>query len=217
MKPDQLKRSSLEGASLKAIPIIHEGDSLGSLIPVGPWILDVPDLIRLMSEWRARAMRMFLTQFESTPEKTTAYLKDLSIGQPNRILFMIESDRTFLGHIGLACIDNRTAELDNVMRGKSGGSPNLMEASERTLINWAFTNLGLESLFLRILSYNFIAKALHEQMGFQTTQRLPLRRVSKGDSSILEECTSEVANVSFTCDIMALDKADFRNEAHGSS
>lgn len=213
VNPHGLKRSTLLEATTRALPIKFQGQALGSLVPVGPWILDTPDLIRQISEWRARAMRMFLVQFESTPAKTEAYLANLSIGQEDRILFMIETDGVLLGHVGLAAITDDTAELDNLMRGQAGGSPRLMEASEWTLIRWAFTELALQSLHLRILSYNIFAKSIHEDMGFRTTQRSHLRRVVTGEVTTLQECAEDEANVTFTCDRMTLKRQDFPAES----
>jgi len=204
-----LKKMTLHEARLCCIPIRHDGDVLGHLVPIGPWIIDDWDVIGQISQWRAQAMRMFLTQFESTPEKTTAYLTNRSVGDDDRILFMIEVEGEFLGHVGLASIAQTTAELDNLMRGMSGGSPELMEASERTTVEWAFTALNLESLYLRILSYNFMAKTIHERLGFVTTQRLPLRREEMPDSTILVECEASEATVSYTLDVMVLERAAF--------
>lgn len=206
-----LKRPSLEQARMQAIPIEYRGKSLGSLVPVGSWILEDPNLIQQMSEWRGSAMRMFLIQFESTPSKTKAYLTNYSIGQRNRILFMIETGGSFVGHIGLAGITTNSAELDNLMRGSAGGSPDLMKASEWTLANWAFNELGIQSLNLRILSYNIFAKVIHEEMGFQKTQCLNLRRVVEDDTIKLTECSEEQSNVRFTCDYMTLSRQDFCN------
>lgn len=204
-----LKSSTLAEANARAIPVEHHGQRIGSLVPVGPWILDSPSLIHQISDWRARAMKMFMVQFESTPSKTETYLAKHSIGQRDRILFMIRTDGEFLGHVGLAGITNRTAELDNLMRGHSGGSPHLMEASEETLIRWAFTQLELDFLQLRVLSYNIFAKAIHERMGFRTTRRSHLRRVVGDEVTTLEECAKQSASVNFTCDHMTLARQDF--------
>lgn len=209
MTLSELKSATLEEAKLQAIPIEFQGQSLGSLVPVGPWILGVSDLICQISAWRCRAMRMFLIQFDSTPSKTEDYLLKFSVGQRDRILFMIEAEGSFVGHIGLAKITDTSAELDNLMRGSTGGSSELMKASERTLIRWAFMELGLQALQLRILSYNIFAKVIHEEMGFQTFQRSNLRRVFQDEMTTLEECSEQAANVAFTCDHMILSREVF--------
>lgn len=204
-----LKKAKLAHARLCHVPIKHDGNVVGHLVPIGPWILEDWKLISEISEWRARAMVMFLSQFESTPEKTAEYLRNCSIGDDNRILFMIEVEGEFLGHVGLAGISHTSAELDNLMRGISGGKPELMEASERTLVSWAFTTLKLKSLYLKILSYNFMAKTIHEQMGFLTTERLPLRQEIMPDRTTLVECEASEATVSSTCDVMVLGREAF--------
>ncbi|MDD2818510.1 MAG: GNAT family N-acetyltransferase [Candidatus Nanopelagicales bacterium] len=204
-----LKRENIESARERAIPITRGNEVLGMLVPVGSWILADETLIEAMASWRARTMEMFLAQFESTPAKTANYLQQFSIGLEQRILFMIESDGIFLGHIGLANIHPDTAEIDNVMRGINSGPRGLMSASERSLAEWAFVTLDLSSLYLRVLSNNTLAKRLYERDGFVTTESLPLRRESAVDGTVLVPCSQDQASVSFTCDVMTLDRERF--------
>lgn len=180
-----------------------------SLVPVGSWILNDKNLIRQMSEWRGRSMRAFHIQFDSTPGKTEGYLKDFSLGQDNRLLFMIEVSGNFAGHIGLAGITEDTAEVDNVMRGFTNTYPGLMEASGCALADWSFSQLGLDTLFLRVLSDNHKAKALYERLGFVTTERNPLRLEEGVESFALVRCSEREATVTFTSNVMTLDRRVF--------
>jgi hypothetical protein len=106
------------------------------------------------------------------------------------------------GHIGLAEIKDGNAELDNMMRGESGGPIDLMLEAERTLINWAIECLALKSITLRIQSRNFLAMKNHFELGFVRSNRLPLMRVEKGDSFVLEPCEPEFATESFYMDVL---------------
>ncbi|MDD2857611.1 MAG: GNAT family protein [Candidatus Nanopelagicales bacterium] len=205
-----LKQAHLESARTLAIPVIREGEILGKLVPIGPWILADEPLIEAMAAWRARAMEMFLAQFESTPAKTAAYLRDCSIGQDNRVLFMIQSGDVFIGHVGLANIENGTGEVDNLMRGPDGGPRGLMSASERALVTWGFDVLGLDTLFLRGLSHNAKANRIHENLGFVASQTFPLRREPAQDGTILVPCSPGQATVPFTCEVMTLDRGRFQ-------
>ncbi len=125
----RLKSDTLQGALANAIPILRGLDQLGQLVPVGDWILTDDELISRLALWRARAMDMFLAQFESTAAKTKVYLREYSIARDDRILFMIETEEGFVGHIGLANIEDSTAEIDNVMRGVPAHGDGLMSAS----------------------------------------------------------------------------------------
>lgn len=195
-----------------SLPIRDKQDEvIGILIPVGSWILGDPDTIAAIAEWRERAMRMFLTQFQSTIERTTHYLRNLSIGQTSRILFMIQdTEGSFVGHVGLADVTETQAELDNLMRGKSGGPPDLMLAAEYEILKWGFGVLGLESIHLRILSYNFFAMDIHKSLGFVMTDEVPLFRETHAGQTTLEQCSPERTNVSFKCNVMSLNRDAFR-------
>jgi len=209
MNLQALKQSTLSDSMKIALPVTIDNEIVARLVPVGSWILSMPEVICEMSEWRGRAMRMFLTQFESTPDLTHKYLATFTIGHQDRVLFMIESCGDFIGHIGLANVTSESAEVDNLVRGRSGGPPNLMEEIERTLVTWAFEELSLDHLYLRILSYNLFARLLHESIGFRVTERRNLRKVNSGDEVVLESCLKEFASVSYTCDIMVLLKSRF--------
>ena len=208
----QLKCARKSEAVRFALPIRDKQDEvIGILIPVGSWILGDPDTIAAIAEWRARAMRMFLIQFESTIEGTTHYLKNLSIGQTSRILFMLQdTEGSLVGHVGLADVTETQAELDNLMRGKRGGPPDLMRAAECEILKWGFGVLGLESIHGRILSYNFLAMDIHKSLGFVVTEEVPLFREKHAGQTTLEPCSAERTNVSFTCNVISLDRDDFR-------
>ena len=200
-----LKVSTLSEARRKAITIEGASGAIGQLVPIGPWILQDPETIAEIAQWRQFAMKMFLVQFKSSPERTTQYLKRLSIDDPARLLFMIEdSDGTFVGHLGVSNVTHQDAELDNLMRGRRGGPPELALEAERAILNWAFSDLAVERVYGRVISYNFLAINIHNQFGFHTTERLPLVREEVEGQTVFRACTPAEANVNFTVNFIEL-------------
>lgn len=199
-----LKKSSLSEATALAIPVTNDLGSKCSLVPVGAWILDTPDLLGEISEWRSRAMKMFLVQFESTPARTVEYIQTHSLAQSDRLLFMVDLNGAFVGHIGIANLTEESAELDNLMRGRPGGPTELFKLCELTLLKWVFFNTSVKEIRLRVLSYNVMAKVLHKEIGFHVSERLPLRQVETDWAMTLVPCSVDAASVSFTCDVMAI-------------
>jgi RimJ/RimL family protein N-acetyltransferase len=119
------------------------------------------------------------------------------------IIFLIKdpTDQT-VGHIGLSNIDGDSAELDNVLLGRSPGIENFMDLVENCLIEWANTHLGITDIHLQVLSFNFLAIQLHERCGFQREASSPLR-VDKGNGyPVLEKATPDTANVDYSCIFM---------------
>lgn len=206
-----LKCTNFRDARALALPVLDEDDvKIGALIPVGPWVLDDRAIIEDIIIWRQKAMRFFLTQFESSYERTFAYLKNLSIAQEGRIFFLIyDREDDFVGHIGLAGVDGTTGELDNLMRGKSGGHPQLIYFAEKTLLSWAFCDLGLAHMSLRILSFNALTINLHSQFGFDITHKFPLRKSEKDGFTIHEPVEAGDANVRFTSVLMEMTRDGF--------
>lgn len=193
------KCSSFAEAHGRALPVVDEkGATIGSLLPVGPWILDDREKIQAICDWRQKAMRFFLTQFKSTYARTYGYLKNLSIGQEGRIFFLIyDQDGGFIGHIGLSDVDGQTGELDNLMRGKSGGDPQLIPYAEKTILDWAFGDLGLAHMSLQIISFNVLTIKLHAEFGFETTEKSPLKKSEKDGFTIHEAVEACAANVRY--------------------
>jgi len=206
-----MKKSSFEGAFSVRILISDKAHNfVGYLVPVGDWILSDESKIELIRLWRQKNMMMFLTQFESTFEKTLGYLKNLSIEQKGRIFFLLydDSDR-FVGHMGIADIDGSKCELDNLMRGLDGGHPRLIYFAEVALLNWCFKNLGVSESNVRVLSYNWLAISLHREVGYKLVENIPLKKISK-DGVVSHDVTSpEDSNVKYACTKMLLMRENF--------
>lgn len=220
MKPDAatrlariqaLKRDSLVDALAHRIPIETDGAVIGSLVPIGPWILSDAHHIGLICQWRQAAMKMFMAQFDSTPERTRHYLEHRSVGEADRILFFIhDADDRCVGHGGFSGIGEDAAELDNLMRGVGGGHPTLIQHAERTLLAWLFAQMGSAEVTARVLSYNWLVIELHERLGFRRRASLPLKKTAFDDGlTLLVPCEPEQANVRHTCIELALSPADF--------
>ncbi len=211
----RLKTATREAAAALALPLHNRtGALVGGLLPIGPWLLDDAAQIAAISAWRQRAMRMFLTQFQATPENTRRYLETMSIGEAGRLLWLIlDEGGRCIGHIGLSgatAADGGRAELDNLMRGVDGGDPGLIQLAEVALLRWAFDVLGLRHIDLRAVSYNWMVMALHEEVGFQATRQAPLHKRSDNGITWHDECAAALANVRYHCTHMALDRTRFQ-------
>jgi hypothetical protein len=211
-----LKCQSFSEANIKAIPVLNmNGIKLGKLVPVGLWIADDIEKIELICAWRQRNMRMFLTQFKSTFDRTLGYLKNLSIAQDDCIFFLIYdiSDR-LVGHMGIANVDGNSGELDNLMRGVDGGDPRLIYFSEIALLDWCFKTLGINQSDVRFLSYNWLVLSLHEEVGYSFVSNSPLKKYEK-DSVIFHDVVPESElNVNYSSIKMLLKKDDFYKNAY---
>lgn len=206
-----MKKSSFEEAFASRIFVSDkERNVIGSLVPVGEWILADEAKIELIRLWRQRTMRMFLTQFESTFEKTFGYLKNLSIGQQGRLFFLLYDDKNrFVGHIGIAGVDGEKGELDNLVRGVDGGHPRLVYFAEVALLHWCFQNLGIVESDVRVLSYNWLVLALHEEVGYKQTENIPLKKVTQEGVTFHEVTNTDESNVKYSCTKMLLTKDVF--------
>jgi hypothetical protein len=206
-----MKKSSFDEAFSSRIFVSDKNQNvIGSLIPVGNWILSDEEKIEQIQLWRQRSMRMFLTQFESTFEKTLGYLKNLSIDQDNRIFFLLYDDKErFIGHIGIADVDEKQGELDNLMRGIDGGHPKLIYFAEVALLNWCFQKLGIVESDVRVLSYNWLVVSLHEEVGYKLLKNIPLKKFAKEGVTYHEAANTDESNVKYFCTKMRLKKETF--------
>jgi len=206
-----MKRSTFSEALELSIDVFDKRKiTIGKLVPVGDWILYDKDKIELIRSWRQRTMRMFLTQFESTYEKTFGYLKNLSIAQEGRIFFLIyDTDNRFIGHMGIADVDGKTGELDNLMRGVEGGDPRLVYFAEIALLDWCFKNLGITESDVRVLTYNWLVISLHEEVGYVHKEKIPLNKKTKDGVTFHDVVGDSESNVKYACVKMLLKREVF--------
>lgn len=208
---DSLKQNSLDKAWNVCIKITSDlGVAKGFLLPVGSWILGYPTIIEKISNWRKVNMKNFLVQFESTPKKSLEYLKRFSIDDKKRLFFLIfDSQKKLIGHIGLSHIDQESAELDNLVRGEKGGDLDLIFYAEKTILDFAFDQIRVKEIILRVLSYNYLALNIHNELGFKVLKSSPLlkKRNSIGDV-VHEVSTCKESNVKYTCLTLGIQKMD---------
>ncbi|RZT30825.1 GNAT family N-acetyltransferase [Cupriavidus agavae] len=131
--------------------------------------------LELLSEWRNRYVKSFLTEFVAHATRTERWLVDYVHANPSKLLFMVEDlDGKPLGHIGIDFIDWETGygEADAIVSG--GDSPRgLMKEALRTMLQWAEDQLGLTRLAVRVRSDN-TALEFYRKVGFVEQKRVPL-------------------------------------------
>ena len=87
---DTMKSESFGEAKKSALEVLDEANNkIAKLVPIGNWALQDDELLNSFANWRKTFMRFFLKQFTASKESTQGYLKNLSIGQSNRIFFAI--------------------------------------------------------------------------------------------------------------------------------
>ena len=137
--------------------------------------------VRLLTEWRNRHVRSFLTQFRATEERTERWLTETVGPDDARILFMIDdADGRTVGYAGLAHIDweHGSAEFDAIVRGAKA-DPGTMPRALRTMRDWAREQLGLPRIKGRVRSDNRILKYLLRKSTAREVRRVSLRRVEE--------------------------------------
>ncbi len=207
-----LKESDYTDAMKHSISVTdHDLKEVAKLIPIGKWATTDGNLLLSFANWRKTFMRFFFTQFETSVESTLKYLKNFSINEPNRIFFAIYERNNLIGHIGLCNICIFKAELDNMIRGKSGEHPDLMYFVEKTVLMWAFDTLEVKTVDARVMSNNFMALSLHERLGFKLKTRYHLKRVIKKNTVIFQRSNQNESTETFFQDIMEVTRYSFLN------
>lgn len=165
-KPQNLK---IEGGSLRAL---STNDLLDS------------SSIELLAKWRDAFQHTFPGQFKVTHEGTKIWLEEALLNVADRILFWVcDEAGNRLGHAGLFRFDytNKACELDNFAFAEQC-SPGLMTNACKYLIDFAKA-MGMEKIFLRVLSDNTKAIEFYEKIGFKEIQRVPLQKKVDGDTT----------------------------------
>ena len=205
-----LKKEIFGDAVACSLAVLDEsGAEVGKLVPIGEWALNDDQLLNTFADWRKKFMRFFFVQFEASRESTKEYLTNFSIKDENRIFFAIYSNDSLVGHIGLSNITDHKAELDNVVRGMSGGHKDLMYLCEKSLLVWAFETLGIKSVYARVMSKNILAITLHQRLGFGLRERSSVRKIVKKSDVFFEKCDVEDATETFFSDLYDVTSTSF--------
>ncbi|HKD36174.1 MAG TPA: GNAT family N-acetyltransferase [Pirellulales bacterium] len=155
-----------------------------NLEPVTWRDVDDAESIRLLAEWREAAQNSFPAIFPVSLEGTRRWLIKQVLELPDRMLFWVTSPQgQKIGHAGIYRVDfaERSLELDNVVRGVPGVIRGAMHSAVQAVLNWSFTTLGMQDVFLRVFSDNPRAILLYEHCRFRETMRMPLRREQEGN------------------------------------
>jgi RimJ/RimL family protein N-acetyltransferase len=140
------------------------------------------NIIQLLSDWRKKHEIWFPSQFEVTPERTKKWFEERVIGASDRLLFMIEVNGEFVGHVGLFRFNfnDRVCDIDNILRGVDK-YPGIIESAINNMMQWGKKEFGLEGYTLETASDNDRALKLYERMGFKEAKRVPLIKTNKNN------------------------------------
>lgn len=171
---------------LHMIPVYNDhGEIIAYLRPITADYRDtIKDCAELMGRWRAENPSISASTFEITKERTEKWLDNLIIGREDRLLFMIQTlDGRFLGHVGYSNFryDEKTAEIDSILRGVKDEFPGIMTFALQSLLWWGKEELRLEHIELTTGPDNHKAQALYKRCGFIEKKSKAMIKVVKED------------------------------------
>lgn len=147
------------------------------LIPVN----NTDEVVFKIGSWREKFFDAFPSKFYVTYNGTKNWLKDQVLENNDRFLFLIKDEDNILGHLGFFRFnkEKNSCEIDNVVKGTSGYK-GLMTHALMSVIGFAFEDLMLSSLTLRVFDDNKRAKSLYKRCGFKEKQLIPLIKNKNG-------------------------------------
>jgi RimJ/RimL family protein N-acetyltransferase len=95
-----------------------------------------------------------------------------------------------------------------MVRGRSGGVPNLIEYAEKALIEFCFETLQLQRVYLTVINTNPDVIEIHNRLGFRIISKQSLQMVVTDQNVTHSFVAPEIANVDYDCWVMSLKKAD---------
>ncbi len=171
---------------LHLLPVYNSEEKLiAYLRPITADFRDtIKDCAELMGRWRAENPSISASTFEITTERTEKWLDNLIIGRDDRLLFMIQTlDGRYLGHVGYSNFryEEKTAEIDSILRGIKDEYPGIMTFALRTLLWWGKEVAQLEHIELTTGPDNFKAQELYKRCGFIIKKKKAMIKVIKDD------------------------------------
>lgn len=184
--------------ALKSAPFASAGSSVVAdgveLVAFGTDAVDDDQWIRLLSRWRQENIQAFPRIFDVTEAGTRAWALKRLIEREDRLLFLVRSPgaSSFVGHVGLSSFDfsTQSCEIDNIVRGERNGLPGVMSAAVTTMSHWAYTELGVRSITLRVMHDNTRALVFYHRLGFVPCGLEPLIRMDEENAVEWRPCAA---------------------------
>lgn len=176
------------------IEIKSDEKIVGKLIPISTKTLEDDKKIELLTNWRKENQHAFPSQFKVTFEGTKTWTQKQVLQQKDRILFFVADEKgQLIGHVGLFRFDyhKKACELDNIIRGVSGAAKGLMTLACSRIIEFAKSDLKINSVYLRVFSDNEPALKIYNNLGFKEIIRAPLRKEQDGENVHWKEVISD--------------------------
>ena len=205
-----LKEQANHNDGESVIPILdNQGLNCGCLSVVAVSCLSNESLMLELRDWYESSCNYFLSRVYPTIQNVQRLVQLSYIDDETSILFYIhtKSGRR-VGHIGLTRINSRSAELCFMVRGRSGGNPNLIEYAERALLQFCFESLELQNVYLTVIDTNHDVIDIHKRLGFRVISQQSLQMISTNGIVNHVFVAREKANVEYGCSVMSLKPAD---------
>jgi len=132
-------------------------------------------IIHLLSKWRKENEFWFPAIFPVSDERTKIWLEERVINVKERLLFLIEIENEYIGHVGLWHFDyeKMACDIDNLIRGVSK-YPGIIDNVMELLHSWARSELGIRDFYLQTLLENISAMRLYTRLGYEVIKTEPL-------------------------------------------
>ena len=195
------KALTIEAALKLSVPINERsGAELCRLVPVGPWILKRPQLIKKMNRWRNTNLRFYMKQNEVSIDDTQNFIMEKVHGNSPSLLFLIRNNQNnYIGQISYSNFMGDTVQLDNIVLGEKSESINLMNQVELQSIAWVKQNFGVNTVKTYVLSYNVLAIELHQMSNFVFLEESSVKALHSANGKTLSICREEDSTCDFKC------------------
>lgn len=166
---------------LHLLPVYQEDILMGYLRPITfDYKISLPGIVPALSTWRRDTPYAWNSVFKVTDEGTEEWLEKFVLRNKNRIIFIVQDlDHHYIGQIGLAAFNenDKSAEIDAVVRGEKNKQPGIMSAALRTITVWGRRKFGLEHIYLDVFEDNVHAIEFYKRNNFIELERISLAEI----------------------------------------
>lgn len=147
------------------------------------------EVVEILTNGRNANTDSFLTFFEATVPRTKSWLTNVVAQDDRRLLFTVKNVLTgdIYGYMGLAYgnEDGSYIEADAIVRTAHRAVPGLMKMSFQRMLHWIQFEVGISSVWVRVLSDNS-AIAFYQKSHFEIQTVKPLYEVYDAAKNLVE-------------------------------
>jgi len=175
----------------RVLPVVDfDQNVIGRVVSCTQDLADDRTLIETFVRWRNQNLAGWLDQRPVTQEGTERWFRK-ALADPSRLNILFYAGDKLIGRGGMIELSRDSYMSDGIVRGERGGGINFMHFSNFACMSWDFANLGISTIYSKVLATNEMALSATKLLGYEILGSVPLYVKNTPSGTLITEEAEE--------------------------